>query len=69
MAQLFHNYIGGKWAPARSGRTFETKNPATGEHIANCADSAKEDMDDAVAAAQEASERWRAVPAPRRGVA
>ena len=67
MAQVFHNYIGGKWVPARSGRTFETRNPATGEHIANCADSAKEDMDDAVIAAQEAAERWRLLPAPRRG--
>ena len=67
MEQVYHNYIGGKWVPARSGKTFDSYNPATGEHIAKCADSAKEDMDDAVDAAQEASERWRALPAPRRG--
>ena len=27
-------FIGGKWMPAASGKTFETINPATGEVIA-----------------------------------
>jgi len=31
MADRFLNYIGGKWIPARGGRTFPNINPATGE--------------------------------------
>ena len=30
MAQTFTNYIGGRWAPAKSGQTFKNLNPATG---------------------------------------
>ena len=29
--ESFQNYIGGKWVPAKSGRTFQNLNPATGE--------------------------------------
>ena len=61
------NFIGGKWIPAQSGRTFETRNPATGQVIARCADSGVEDVRQAVAAAREAFEAWRRLPAPRRG--
>ena len=61
------NYMGGKWIPAQSGRTFETRNPATGQVIAQCADSGVEDIRQAVAAAREAFESWRRLPAPRRG--
>lgn len=61
------NFIGGKWIPAQSGRTFATRNPATGQVIAQCADSGVEDVRQAVAAAREACEAWRRLPAPRRG--
>ncbi len=61
------NYMGGKWIPAQSRRTFETRNPATGQVIAQCADSGVEDIRQAVAAAREACEAWRRLPAPRRG--
>ena len=61
------NFIGGKWIPAQSGRTFETRNPATGQVIARCVDSGVEDVRQAVAAAREACEAWRRLPAPRRG--
>ena len=61
------NFIGGKWIPAHSGRTFETRNPATGQVIARCADSGVEDVRQAVAAAREAFDSWRRLPAPRRG--
>ena len=30
-------YIGGKWVPASDGAVFTTKNPATGEALAECA--------------------------------
>ena len=61
------NFIGGKWIPAQSGRTFETRNPATGQVIAHCADSGVEDVRQAVAAAREAFESWHRLPAPQRG--
>ncbi len=31
--------IGGKWVDAVSGKTFETRNPATGEVLAHVAES------------------------------
>ncbi len=61
------NFIGGKWIPAQSGRTFETRNPATGQVMAHCADSGVEDVRQTVATAREACESWRRLPAPRRG--
>ncbi|MDR5683269.1 MAG: aldehyde dehydrogenase family protein [Armatimonadota bacterium] len=66
MADLYHNYIGGKWVPSRSGATFESLDPATGEVLGACARSGPEDVSDAVAAAREAYPKWRKVPAPRR---
>ncbi len=66
MPQTYGNYIGGRWQPARSGATFESIDPATGEVLGVCARSGIEDVADAVAAAREAFPRWRKVPAPRR---
>jgi alpha-ketoglutaric semialdehyde dehydrogenase len=66
-AKTYRNYIGGEWVDAAGGETFETKNPATGETLGVFPLSTVEDMDRAVAAAQDAYERWRLVPAPRRG--
>ena len=62
------NYIGGAWVPAKSGKTFENRNPAdTSDLIGTFADSGPEDAEQAVAAAREAFPRWRAMPAPKRG--
>jgi aldehyde dehydrogenase (NAD+) len=46
--------IGGKWLEAASGKTFETRNPATGEILAHVAEGDAEDIDRAGAAAREA---------------
>ena len=46
--------IGGELRPARSGRTFETLNPATEEVLGVVADGDDGDLDDAVAAARRA---------------
>lgn len=46
--------IGGKWLEAASGKTFETRNPATGVILANVAEGDAEDIDRAVASAREA---------------
>ena len=62
------NYIAGRWVAAASGRTFENRNPADRDDlIGRFADSSREDVEKAVAAAREAFPRWRAVPAPKRG--
>ena len=46
--------IDGELRPARSGRTFETVNPATEEVLGVVADAGPEDLDDAIAAARRA---------------
>jgi aldehyde dehydrogenase (NAD+) len=46
--------IGGKWLEAATGKTFETRNPATGEVLAHVAEGDAEDIDRAVAAARAA---------------
>src|SRR5215211_734428 len=62
----YKNYIGGEWVEAAGGGTFETTNPATGDTLGVFSLSTREDMDRAVAAAKEAYETWRLVPAPKR---
>lgn len=47
-------FIGGEWVDALSGRTFETRNPASGEVLATVPRSGKEDIDRAVDAARKA---------------
>src|SRR5471030_197514 len=60
--------IGGEWVDAASGKTFETRNPATEEVIANVAQAGKEDADRAVAAARIALEEgpWGSMRASER---
>jgi alpha-ketoglutaric semialdehyde dehydrogenase len=66
-AKTFQNYIGGEWVDAASGDTFESVSPANGDTIGTFPKSSREDVDRAVAAAKEAYEDWRLVPAPKRG--
>lgn len=53
-------FIDGKFQDAKSGKTFETTNPATGDLIATIAACGQEDVDIAVACAKAAFEdgRW-----------
>jgi len=66
MTDKFLNYIGGKWVPARSGKTFLNFNPATGETLGEYPSSGPEDVADAVDAAARAYPGWRLTPAPKR---
>src|SRR5438132_281744 len=66
-AKTFQNYIDGEWVDAASGETFESTSPANGETIGVFPKSGLEDVDRAVAAAKDAYEAWRLVPAPKRG--
>lgn len=59
-------FIGGEWRDASDGVTFVSKCPATGEILTECAQAAKEDVDDAVKAAWGAFESWKHVPANER---
>lgn len=59
--------IDGKWVDAASGKTFETRDPATGRLLANVAEGDAEDVDRAVKAARRAFEGdWaKMLPADR----
>src|SRR6266536_1592764 len=57
-------FIGGKWVEAASGKTFETRDPATGDLLAKVAEAGAEDVDRAVEAARRTFDRrvWRDFP-------
>jgi aldehyde dehydrogenase (NAD+) len=68
MAQQFKNFINGKWVEAKSGKTFENRNPANWNDVIGVfPKSGKEDVEEAVRAARVAFEKWRLLPAPARG--
>jgi 1-pyrroline dehydrogenase len=54
MASTRENFIGGKWVPARSGKTDRVVDPSTGDEIAEVPSSDAADVDAAVTAAAEA---------------
>jgi 4-(gamma-glutamylamino)butanal dehydrogenase len=64
-------FIDGRFQPAKSGQTFETKNPANGTKLADLASCDAEDVDLAVQKARESFDdgRWsRLHPAERKDV-
>jgi alpha-ketoglutaric semialdehyde dehydrogenase len=62
------NYVGGEWRGARSGETYEKRNPMRpDEVVAEVPACDADDVDDAVTAAREAFTGWAATPAPQRG--
>ena len=62
------NYVGGKWTPARSGRTYEKRNPANpSEIVGEFPASSEEDVTAAVEAAADAFPGWSGLPAAGRG--
>jgi len=67
LRMTFANFVGGSWVPSESGATFENRNPAdTRELVGLFADSTTQDAAAAIAAARQAFESWRLVPAPKR---
>src|SRR5713226_9320827 len=64
---VYQNYIGGQWQAAQSGQTFPNYNPATGEILGYFPLSGEAEANAAVAAARAAFEKWRLIPAPKRG--
>ncbi len=61
--------INNQWVNSRSGKTFPTLNPSTGEEIIRVAEGDREDIDAAVAAARAAFDYgpWRKISASDRG--
>jgi acyl-CoA reductase-like NAD-dependent aldehyde dehydrogenase len=51
-------FIGGRWAAAASGETFDAANPATGAVIGRPAKGDRADADRAIAAAAKAADGW-----------
>ncbi|SPJ25757.1 NAD-dependent succinate-semialdehyde dehydrogenase [Palleronia abyssalis] len=60
-------YIGGDWADASGGGTFEVKNPARGDVIATVADLGRDDVARGIDAAYEAQKSWAKRTAEDRG--
>ncbi|PWS34603.1 NAD-dependent succinate-semialdehyde dehydrogenase [Falsiroseomonas bella] len=56
-------YIDGTWRAARSGRTIPVLNPATEEVIGQVAHAGKDDLDEALAAAEKGFATWKKVSA------
>src|SRR6188474_436828 len=69
-AQPLKMFIGGRWVPAKSGETFETRDPGEGEVLAQVASGDVADVDAAVSAAQEAFRKsgWATMPVNDRAV-
>jgi phenylacetaldehyde dehydrogenase len=65
-----HLLIGGQWVDAADGRSFESVDPATEEHLATVPHAGDEDVNRAVRAARAAFEdgsAWRTMTPSRRG--
>jgi len=62
-------FIGGKWIASRSGKTREIRCPADGSLVAEVHEGAREDTEDAIAAARAAFDHgpWPSTPAAERG--
>src|SRR5947207_3748251 len=66
-SKTYHNFIGGRWVPSKSGQWLENRNPAdTRDLIGRFPLSISDDVSAAVSAAVEAFDGWRRMPAPRR---
>lgn len=64
-------FINNEWHKSKSGRTFDTVNPSTGEVISEVQEGDAEDIDIAVNAARKAfrlGSPWRTMDASRRGL-
>ncbi len=67
MPKEYQLYIGGKWVPASTSKTFESLNPFDQSVNAIFAEGNEKDIDKAVTVAHEAFRSWRKVSATERG--
>src|SRR5262249_27721694 len=61
----FANYINGQWV--ESGKTFENRNPATGDLVGLHSKGSADDVNAAADSAAAAFAAWSSMPAPARG--
>ncbi|TQV76733.1 aldehyde dehydrogenase family protein [Aliikangiella marina] len=59
--QGFGLFIDGQWQQSDNAKTFETKNPATGDVLGTITQATETDIDKAVAAAKSAQPEWQAL--------
>lgn len=59
-------FIGGQWVDADNGATLEVHNPANGELLGSVPNMGAEETKRAIAAAEQAFQKWRHVPAKER---
>lgn len=60
------NYINGRWRDSQSGNNGDVINPASGQVIASVPLSSKEEVEEAIQAADQAFDGWRRVPVTKR---
>ena len=65
--QEYGHFINGQWTSFIPERCFESRNPATGEALAAFPRGTREDVREAIQAAQNAFPAWKRTPAPERG--
>lgn len=63
----YQMYIGGRRVEADSGKTFQIKNPATGEIVGSVPDAGAAETRKAIEAAHKAFKGWAAIPPKVRG--
>ncbi|KAK3096828.1 hypothetical protein FSP39_003725 [Pinctada imbricata] len=56
--RAFGHFINGEWVKPEGRKTYQTKNPATGEVLASTIQGEQEDVDMAVKAAEKAYQSW-----------
>ena len=61
-----HHLIGGRFVPAKSGKTFAVVNPATGEEVGRAAEGDAADVAEAVEVADAAQKAWAKMPSRKR---
>ncbi|MEJ6404487.1 NAD-dependent succinate-semialdehyde dehydrogenase [Yoonia sp. 2307UL14-13] len=59
-------FLGGEWVQAKSGKTFDVVNPARGDVIAKVPDLSRDEVAEAIAAAEKAQKPWAAKTAKER---
>ncbi|MFN8351048.1 MAG: aldehyde dehydrogenase family protein, partial [Flavobacteriales bacterium] len=67
ISEQYELFIGGKWVKPKSGRYFDTINPANEQKLARIAEAGEADVDAAVKAARKAYDTvWSRMPAAER---
>src|SRR5260221_5329420 len=67
-SKTYHNFIGGRWVPSKSGQWLENRNPAdTRDLLGRFPLSISDDVSAAVSSAAAAFDGWPRTPAPPRG--